>query len=118
VLLSGDTSVNQNVIKYGEGVDLLIHEVLAINPELLKQPQFQKILSIHTTPSQAGTVLARTHPKLAAYTHIGTLGNPAPTVDQIVSETRQTYQGPLEVGEDLMSFDIGVGGVTVSRAGH
>ena len=27
VLLSGDTRLNENVIKYGEGVDLLIHEV-------------------------------------------------------------------------------------------
>jgi ribonuclease Z len=25
----------------------------------------------------------------------------------VVAETRQTYSGPLEVGEDLMSFDIG-----------
>ena len=32
---------------------------------------------------------------------------PAPTVEDLVAETRQTYPGPLEVGEDLVSFEIG-----------
>jgi ribonuclease Z len=32
---------------------------------------------------------------------------PAPTVDDLVAETRQTYGGPLQVGEDLMQFEIG-----------
>jgi ribonuclease Z len=32
---------------------------------------------------------------------------PPPTLDELVAETRQTYDGPLEVGEDLMSFEIG-----------
>jgi ribonuclease Z len=119
VLVSGDTRFNENVIKHGEGVDLLIHEVFVASQELLKLPAFQKILTIHTTPNQAGTVFARTHPKLAAYTHIAALGTPtapAPSIADIVTETRQTYQGPLIVGADLMAFDIGVGGVTVYRA--
>jgi ribonuclease Z len=118
VVLSGDTNFNENVIKHGEGADLLIHEVAAMNPELLKEPAFQKILSIHTTPSQAGTVFTRTHPKLAAYTHIATFGTPtmpAPSVADIVNETRQTYQGPLVVGEDLMTFDVGDSGIAVYR---
>jgi ribonuclease Z len=121
VLLSGDTNFNENVIKHGEGIDLLIHEVFAINPELLKVAAFQKILSIHTTPSQAGTVFARIHPKLAVYTHIaqfGTPAAPAPSTTDIVAETRTTYQGPLAVGQDLMTFDIGSGGVAVYGAGR
>ena len=28
------------------------------------------------------------------------------TIEQIVAETRKTYSGPLQAGEDLMSFDI------------
>jgi len=27
-------------------------------------------------------------------------------VDEVVAETRQTYDGPLVVGDDLMSFEI------------
>jgi ribonuclease Z len=30
-----------------------------------------------------------------------------PTIDDIVAETRETYDGPLAVGEDLMAFEIG-----------
>jgi ribonuclease Z len=120
VLLSGDTRFNENLIKHAEGVDLLIHEVLVMNPELAKQPAFEKILSIHTSPSQAGTIFARTHPKLAVYTHVALLGTPAapaPGLADIVTETRQTYQGPLVVGADLMRFDIGAGSVTQLPAG-
>ena len=121
VVLSGDTNFNDNVIKHGEGADLLIHEVAAMNPEMVKEPAFKKILSIHTTPSEAGTVFARTHPRLAVYTHIATFGTaamPAPTVADIVSETRQTYQGPLVVGEDLMTFEVDSRGIAVYRGGR
>jgi ribonuclease BN (tRNA processing enzyme) len=61
--------LNDNIIKYGAGADLVIHEVAAISTELLKLPAFQHIMSIHVTPSQAGTVFTRIHPKLAAYSH-------------------------------------------------
>jgi ribonuclease Z len=37
-----------------------------------------------------------------------------PTLDDLVKQTRETYDGPLEVGEDLSSFEIG-DSVTISR---
>jgi hypothetical protein len=49
-------------------------------------------------------------PKLAAYSHLVFLASdkvPCATVDDIVAGTRETYDGPLQVGEDLMSFEIG-----------
>ena len=55
-------------------------------------------------------VFAETRPKLAAFTHVVQLASskvPPPTIEDIVAETRQVYDGPLEVGEDLMSFEIG-----------
>lgn len=62
-------------------------------------------------------VFSKSKPKLAAYTHIVMLGNAQvsePTLDDLVAETRQTYSGPLEIGEDLTSFTIG-DEVTISR---
>jgi ribonuclease Z len=47
---------------------------------------------------------------LAAFTHLVFLASqkvPAATLADLVAETRQTYGGLLEIGEDLMSFDIG-----------
>jgi ribonuclease Z len=110
VLISGDTRYNQNVIKYGTGVDVLIHEVAMARPELMSNLFVRVILAHHTTPREAGMVFAQAKPKLAAYTHIdlqSTPQTPEATLDDLVAETRQTYAGPLEVGEDLMSFEIG-----------
>jgi len=122
VLLSGDTRMHDNVIKYGAGVDLLLHEVAAVNPALLqKNPKLLAIFNLHASPEQCGEVFAKTRPKLAAFTHIVLMGAPAfavpfpaPTVPDMIAETRKTYQGPLESGVDLMAFEIG-DTVTVRR---
>ena len=110
VVLPSDTRYNANVIKYGAGADLLVHEVASAPPELMKEARIQRIVGHHTTPSEAGRVFDQTKPKLAAYTHLVLLGSetiPAPSIAEIVAETRQTYGGPLVVGEDLMTFEIG-----------
>src|SRR5258708_30985308 len=39
---------------------------------------------------------------------------PPLTIEEIVAETRKTYSGPLQVGGDLMSFDITDAGVTIN----
>jgi ribonuclease Z len=109
-VFSSDTRYNHNVIKYGAGADLLVHEVASARPELMREAYVQRIIGHHTTPQEAGLVFAQTKPKLAAYTHVVLLGSeriPPPTLDDIVAETRKTYNGPLVVGEDLMAFEIG-----------
>ncbi len=110
VVISGDTRYDENVIKHAIGADLLIHEVASARPALMAVPAVQRIMAHHTTPKEAGLVFAQAKPKLAAYTHIVLQSNAQisePTLDDVVAETRQTYGGPLEVGEDLMSFEIG-----------
>jgi len=109
-VISGDTRYNENVVKYGAGADLLIHEVATARPELMSEPFIQRIMAHHTTAREAGLVFSRTKPRLAAYTHLVFLASqkvPPATLDDLVAETRQTYGGPLEIGEDLMSFEIG-----------
>jgi ribonuclease Z len=109
-VFSSDTRYSQNVIKHGAGADLLVHEVASARPELLQEASFQRIFAHHITPQDVGRVFAQTRPKLAAFTHILQLGNaqiPPPTIDEIIAGTRETYDGPLVVGEDLMAFEIG-----------
>jgi ribonuclease Z len=109
-VFSSDTRYNQNVIAYGAGADLLVHEVASARPELMNELYIQRIIAHHSTPREAGRVFAQTKPKLAAFTHIVLLGSERidpPTIHDIVAETRQTYGGPLIVGEDLMAFEIG-----------
>ena len=122
IVISGDTRFNENVIKYGTGADVLIHEVMAVRPDLLKDEQVKRVMAHHTSPQEAGTVFTRAHPKLAVYTHIvlrGAPGIPAVTPDEIVAQTRETYKGPLEVGQDLFSVDISEDGkLTVRQPGQ
>ncbi|MBI3372421.1 MAG: MBL fold metallo-hydrolase [Betaproteobacteria bacterium] len=121
VVISGDTRYDQNVVKYGAGADLLVHEVGSARPELLATSvPVQRIIAHHTTPREAGMVFSQAKPKMAVYTHIVLLSTekfPEPTLDEVIAETRQTYGGPLTVGEDLMSFEIGET-VTVQRYKH
>jgi ribonuclease Z len=117
-LLSGDTRFSENLIRNGMGVDLLVHAIAGAKPELLQDPVIRLILDHHTLPPQAATVFNRTKPKLAVYTHIvqqRTATVSPPTVEEIVAETRKTYSGPLQVGHDLMSFDIIDAGVKVNH---
>src|SRR3984893_1439588 len=107
VVLSGDTRPSENLIHFSEGADVLIHEVMDPDAFRSKNPSVsseraQRVAAHHTTPEQAGTVFARVKPKLAVYSHIV----PGDTTD-LIPLTRKTYSGPLEVGEDLMSIEIG-----------
>jgi ribonuclease Z len=116
-VISGDTRYNQNVIKHATGADLLIHEVAAAHSELMREAYMQRIIGHHITPQDAGRVFTQAKPKLAAYTHLALLGSDTiapPTLDDLMSQTRETYSGPVEIGEDLMAFDIGTK-VTVRR---
>jgi ribonuclease Z len=109
-VLSSDTRYNENVIKYGRNADLLVHEVAMARPELMVEPHIRRIIGHHTTPYDCGRVFAQTRPKLAAFTHVVQLASPEvppPTLDELEAEVRKAYDGPLEIGEDLMSFEIG-----------
>ena len=119
-VISGDTRYNENVIKYGAGADLLVHEVAIARPELMSNLFAKFIIAHHTSPIDAGRVFSQAKPKLAAYTHLVFLSNetiPEATLDDLVAQTRETYAGPLEVGEDLTTFEIG-DTVTVHHQGH
>jgi ribonuclease Z len=117
VLISGDTRFSENLISNGIGVDLLVHAIASTKPELLQNVVIRRILDHHTKPDEAAIVFYRTQPKLAVYTHFTQQGSPtipAPTVEEIIAETRKTYSGPLQAGEDLMSFDITDTGVRIN----
>jgi ribonuclease Z len=106
VVLSGDTRVSQNLIRYAQGVDLLVHEVAS--PESFEragvQPERAKtIVAHHSTPEQAGEVFARTKPRLAVFSHIVQADA---SEHDLIPPTRKHYAGPVEVGEDLMIIEV------------
>lgn len=106
VALSGDTRFSENLIRFSKGADVLIHEV--VDPEIWAQARktkegqafADKIIAHHVSPEQAGEVFSRVKPRLAVYSH-------AAYTPQLIPKTRKTYAGPLELGEDLMTIEIG-----------
>ena len=117
VVVSGDTRYSENLIKFAQGTDVLIHEVLAANAykslhTALTQRQMQKVMEHHTKTEEAAMVFAKAKPRLAVYSHIV-----PPNASDLLSDTRKSYSGPLEVGEDLMSIAIGEK-IEVHRPAH
>jgi ribonuclease Z len=107
IVLSGDTRVSDNLIRYAQGVDVLVHE--GASPDTFLRagtaPEWAKsIVAHHVTPEQAGEVFSRTKPKLAVYSHIVL---PSATEQDLIPPTRKTYSGPLQLGEDLMVIEVG-----------
>lgn len=112
VVVSGDTRPSESLIKASTGADVIVHEVIAAPAALLAQSETaRRIVGFHTLPEEAGRVFAQARPRLAVYSHVVLLTTdaafPAPAVTDLVPRTRATYDGPLEVGEDLMAIDIG-----------
>lgn len=110
VVISGDTRKSDNVIQAAKGADLLLHEVAIAGEDIRHLPAIKRIMDHHTSPEEAGEVFAASRPKLAVYTHLVLLKDSKgvrPGEAQLIAETRKTYGGPLEVGEDLMRFVIG-----------
>ena len=110
VVLSGDTRPSENLVKHARGADVLVHEVIAPDAERggaassFSRQQRERIIAHHTTPEQAGEIFAKVEPKLAVYSHV--VPSFATAAD-LVAPTRKTYSGPLEVGEDGMTIEIG-----------
>ena len=111
VVISGDTRPSDNLVKFAQGADVLIHEVIGAGPGALKTSERAKqTVSVHTSPEDAGRIFDRVKPKLAVYTHVSLVAGPVAqgrVAAELIPRTRSTYAGPVDVGEDLMTIIIG-----------
>jgi ribonuclease Z len=105
VVISGDTTYSQNLIKHAQGVDVLIHEIAMTNQSLLDQNiKLQKVMSYHTTPMQAAQVFGETKPRLAVYNHVLLFGVEE---GEVIERTHKDYRGKVVMGRDLMKIKVG-----------
>lgn len=114
VVLSGDTKYTENLVKNAKGADLIIHSVASIAPKLLKKSKIMRnILSHHSEPEDTAKVFNAVKPKMAVYSHIVLYGGQKPA--DVMRRARKSYAGPLIVGKDLMSFNVGVKSVEMVK---
>lgn len=116
VVMSGDTTPSDNLIKYSQGVDVLIHELgrskddpalVGPSDELLPggggitRGQARTIAQHHTDAAEAARVFQRANARLTVISH----ANVPPAATLVV--VRGVYAGRVEIGVDLMRIDIG-----------
>ena len=111
VVISGDTRYSEALIQNARGVDVLVHEVVFGPPNMTTEQQL--IAKAHTLPDQAAQVFTAAKPKLAVYSHVILFGGA--TDDDVLSATRNSYAGRVEMGTDLMVLEIGED-VSISRS--
>jgi ribonuclease Z len=108
VVISGDTRFSEHLISCAKGADVVVHEVIAADLMRANSQNnldvMERVIAHHTTPEQAGEIFNRIQPRLAVYTHIIPVNA---TAKDVIPQTRKTYVGPLELGEDLMVINIG-----------
>ena len=107
VVLSGDTRYSENLIQFAQGADVLIHEVTRSRSLSASDQIYTRGAKAESdrSPHHAGTGGNSLQPgeaKAGGLFPYRALQRP-----DLVAQTRKTYSGPLEVGEDLMSIEIG-----------
>jgi ribonuclease Z len=109
ILLSGDTTYNENVVKYGMNDDLIVSNVVAFSEAMTKAGVLKPVLDKLMTPEQAAAIFSKTRPRMAVFSHIVKKELPGAAGDAVVIErTRKAgYDGPLTMGQDRMTIDVG-----------
>jgi ribonuclease Z len=109
VLLSGDTTYSENVVKFGTGADLIVSNVVAFSEPMTKAGILKPVLDKLTTPEQAAAIFSKAKPRLAVYSHVVKKELPGDEGDDVViKRTRAAgYDGPLVMGKDRMIVDVG-----------
>jgi ribonuclease Z len=109
VFFSGDTVPNKWFVRYGEGVDLAIHEAFQSPQQLVdfynQPPQlaWRACCEFHTSPESFGKIMSTIKPRHAVAFHFF---NDEGTRYGIYDGIRATYDGPLSMAIDMMVWNI------------
>ena len=102
IVISGDTKPCENIIKYGQGADILIHEVYCKKMYDKKDDFWKKYHSQnHTSTYELGEIANNIKPGLVILYHILFWGA---SEQDLLNEISETYQGKVVVGSDLAVF--------------
>jgi ribonuclease Z len=117
VVISGDTAYCPELITLAQGCDLLVHEAF-VHWEFVREDDEAsrehdlKIRSYHTATDEVGKVAREAGAKHLALTHWV-----PPDFDRqrVIRDVRAHYSGGISIGDDLMSFEVADGCVSLVR---
>jgi ribonuclease Z len=116
---SSDTYPNKWWMEHTKNSDLAIHECFAPPSIMVNKQRFavgdalNVATQVHTSPAMFGKVMSLIKPRMAVGYHVF---NDFDTNPQIMSEIRQTYDGPVELASDYMVFNVTKDDVRVRMA--
>jgi ribonuclease Z len=103
---SGDTAYCPALIEAARGADALVHECFIhreMKPSTNRSPEgMRNVAAYHTLSGEVGRVAREAEVRLLVLNHF------VPTrFDRaaLIAEVRETWRGPLVIGEDLMAYD-------------
>tara|TARA_B100000945_G_scaffold311266_1_gene304272 strand:+ start:135 stop:1034 length:900 start_codon:yes stop_codon:yes gene_type:complete len=103
ILLSGDTAVSNNLIKYGENLDILVHEVFSSETFVNKTKDWQTYHKAHHTSSiDLGKIAKKLKPKKLVLSHILFWGA---SDESLINDVRENFNGETIIAQDLMIIE-------------
>ncbi len=106
IVVSGDTRPCENLMRWAQGTDVLIHECCEMRhtswypgcgwPSI--EEKIRDLASYHTQPDDLGRVAAGARAKRLVVTHLMPGSDPG----ELKAAAERQYRGPVSVGEDLL----------------
>lgn len=104
VLISGDTTFSNNLVKHGRNLDLLVHELAVIDPGLLEHnPRLRKVAEYHSSLDQVEKVVEQIQPKQTVLNHLLLIGYDEISVEK---DIQARFGDDVSLGHDLMKIHI------------
>jgi ribonuclease Z len=110
VVLSGDTRYSENLIRHAGDADVIVHELIDAPTTVHTQPGVAYRLSHHSSTADVARVFSQTKPRLAVLNHLALVPDQdgrSPTPEAVAAAVSRTYNGRIEIGEDLMRIVVG-----------
>jgi len=102
IVISGDCTYSENLIKYAKDCDILVHEVYSDAGLKKRTQRWQDYHStFHTSTFQLADIANQVKPKLLVLNHQLTFGT---SLQSLLDELKSKYAGPVVNGSDLDVF--------------
>jgi ribonuclease BN (tRNA processing enzyme) len=102
IVISGDCTYSENLIKYAKDCDILVHEVYSDAGLKKRTQRWQDYHStFHTSTYQLADIANQVKPKLLILNHQLTFGT---SLQSLLDELKLKYAGPVVNGADLDVF--------------
>ncbi|MBC3805987.1 MBL fold metallo-hydrolase [Undibacterium seohonense] len=113
IVISGDTSYSENLVRLAQGANILVHEIMhtaSLDQLLATEPNATRLkehlLASHSTAEQVGRVATQANVKKLVLSHFVPGGYPY-LEDQVwLDAVRPYFDGEIIVGSDLMEIQV------------